>query len=79
MQLCLILNQVEIRRLNETRKETDPAQGRLSKEMSELPTFSASDVAEIELATDNRKGKVMGFREKCWQLNANKDNEDPTR
>ena len=41
--------------------------------------FSASGVAEIELGRDNRKGKVMGFRENYWQPNANMDIEVPMR
>lgn len=54
-------------RLNETRNETDTAHGRLFKKLSELPKFSASGVAEMELGRDNRKGKILGFRENYWQ------------
>lgn len=55
----MIVNEVEIWRLNETRKGTDAGHGRLFKRLSELPKFSASGVAEIELGRDNRKGKFM--------------------
>jgi len=44
-----------------------------------LPKFWASGIAEIELGRDNRKGKVVGFRENYWQPNANMDIEDPVR
>ena len=71
--------EVEVWRLNETRKETDTAHGRLFKKLSDLPKISASGIAEIELGRDNRKGKCMGFRENYWQPNVNMDIEDPTR
>jgi hypothetical protein len=47
--------------------------------MTELPIFSASGIAEIELGRDSRKGKVMGFRVNYWQPNANMDIEDNMR
>ena len=75
----MTLNEVEIWRLNETRKETDTVHGRLFKKLTELPKNSASGIAEIELGRGNRKGKVIGFRENYWQPNANMDIANPMR
>jgi hypothetical protein len=50
---------VEIWGLEEGWKRTDVIQGRVFKKVLRIPRFIANGVAELELRTNSRTGKVL--------------------
>jgi hypothetical protein len=69
----------EIRGLDEEWKETDIIHGRLCKKILGIPRFAANGVAEIQLARDSRRGKVLCLAVKYWLRTLQMDKEELVR